>query len=88
MAAQRRRAAGEQRPAKKQVLAAGMGLDEVDSALCKALTDVLSGALEPNIATAASTVGKAIVAIRAAGDLERRLSELELRAGVTKRDTA
>lgn len=66
--------------AHKKVLAVGMALSEVDAAMCKALVDVLSGELEPNIGTAAATIARTVSAIRAASDLEHRLAALEQRA--------
>ncbi len=71
--------------ARKDVLAAGMELSEVDAAMCKALVDVLSGSLEPNIGTAAATIARTVSAIRTATDLERRIESLEQQAVTTRR---
>lgn len=59
------------------MLAGGMTLAEIDAALCQALTDVLGGALEPNVGTAAAAIARTISAVRATWDLERRLAVLE-----------
>lgn len=71
--------------ARKKILAAGLELPAVDAALCKALQDVLAGEIEPNVATAAATLARAIVATRQAGELEQRIAALEERAGLTER---
>ena len=60
-----------------------MELPEVDAALCKALTGVLAGELEPNIGTAAATIARAITSVRQVGELEQRLSALEERRGIS-----
>ena len=67
--------------ARKKVLAGGMELQEIDGALCQALTDVLSGELEPGIGTAAATIARTITAVRQAGELEQRITALESRRG-------
>ncbi|MGI8545898.1 MAG: hypothetical protein ACR2M1_00965 [Gemmatimonadaceae bacterium] len=59
-----------------------LALSEVDALLCTALKGVLTGKLEPGIATSAATVAKSIMAIRTASDLESRLAQLEQRAGL------
>lgn len=61
---------------------ATLALSEVDALLCIALKGVLSGRLEPGVATSAATVAKSIMAIRTASDLESRLAALEQRAGM------
>ncbi len=66
--------------AKKRLLASSMELREVDSALCLALEGVLSGQIEPGVASAAASLARAIVQVRNAGDLEERLTALELAA--------
>lgn len=74
------RAKSTRNRARKKVLSAAMGLHEIDAALCRALLDVLDGALEPNIATAAATVARTVSTIRTASELEARLRALEARA--------
>lgn len=66
--------------AKKRLLASGMELPEVDSALCQALREVLSGAIEPGVASAAASLARAIVQVRTISDLEVRLAALEAAA--------
>lgn len=72
--------------ARKKVLGGGMDLAEIDAALCTALLNVLSGELEPGIATAAASVARTVSAIRAASDLEQRLSALEARAHAQEKE--
>lgn len=67
--------------ARKRVLTSGLELAEIDSALCAALLDVLSGQLEPGIATAAAGVARSIATIRTASDLEARITALESQRG-------
>ncbi|MGI8483473.1 MAG: hypothetical protein ACR2OU_04340 [Thermomicrobiales bacterium] len=57
-------------------------LVEIDALLCLTLKAVVSGKLEPGIATSAAGVSKAIMAIRTASDLEERLAALEQQAGM------
>lgn len=57
-------------------------LTEIDALLCLTLKAVVSGRIEPGIATSAAGVAKAIMAIRTASDLESRLGALEQRAGI------
>jgi hypothetical protein len=68
--------------ARKKILAAGLELGEIDGALCQALQDVLGGNLEPSVANAAANVAKTISQLRTAADIEKRLEELEQRAGI------
>jgi len=55
---------------------------DLQSILGGVLRDVVEGRLEPGVATAAATVSRALVAIRQAVELEARLAELEIRAGI------
>ena len=55
---------------------------DLQSILGGVLRDVVEGRLEPGVATAAATVCRALVALRQAVELEARLSELEIRAGI------
>lgn len=57
-----------------------MAITDIDALLCSALTDVSTGTLEPGVGSAMAGIAKTIVAIRAASDLEHRLSALEQRA--------
>jgi len=57
-------------------------LREVLGRLEQALSDVLEGSLAPQAASAAASVARSIVAVRDAGDLERRLAELEAAVGL------
>src|SRR5680860_1923968 len=57
-------------------------LGDVDSMLCQALAGVLAGKLEPGTATAATTVARAITAVRSAGVIEDRLAALEAATGI------
>jgi hypothetical protein len=44
--------------------------------------DVLSGKLEPNIATAAATVARTVSTIRTASEIESRIATLEAQVGI------
>lgn len=68
--------------AKKQLPAEAMTLDEIRGALSVALKGVLTGRLEPGVGNAVAALGRALVTVTEASDLERRLSELELAAGI------
>ncbi len=61
---------------------ATLTLTEVDALLCAALKGVLTGKIEPGIATSAATVSKAITSVRSLSTLEERLTQLEQRAGM------
>jgi hypothetical protein len=54
-----------------------MEFSEVDAALCSALSYVLTGNIEPGVATAASSIARTIVTVRTVTDLEKRLERLE-----------
>src|SRR3954468_20727186 len=68
--------------AKKALPAAVLTTQDLEGVLSKAIRDVLAGTLEPGPANAAAGLSKALVAIREASDLEKRLSALEQAAGV------
>lgn len=70
--------------AKKKVLDAALELGDIDTALCKALSDVLEGTLEPNVSTAAASIARTISAVRAATEHEQRISELEKQFGTAR----
>jgi hypothetical protein len=59
-------------------------LREVDALLCAALTSVLAGRIAPGVASSAASLGRAIVAVRQANDLEERLVTLEKAAGISE----
>jgi hypothetical protein len=67
--------------ARKKILSAALDLHEIDGALCQALLDVLDGTLEPNIGSAAATIARTVSTIRAASELETRLTALEAQIG-------
>ncbi len=68
--------------AKKQMQAAVMTIDDLDALLCSSLAKVAMGRMEPGVGSAVATLAKTVVAIRTAGDIERRLEALEVAAGV------
>jgi len=55
--------------------------------LGKTLRDVIAGRVEPGVANAAANLGRAIVAVREATEVEERLSALEAAAGIGERRT-
>jgi hypothetical protein len=57
-------------------------INDLDGLLCRALVQVAGAKMEPNVGSAMATIAKTVVAIRTAGDLERRLEELERAAGI------
>ena len=89
LAAQRQaeRAAGGQARsnrarARKRLTDAVLSIDDLDALLCSALVQVAGGRLEPGVGSAMATLAKTVVAIRTAGELERRLEELERAAAL------
>ena len=84
-----RRRGGESRSnrvrAGRRYAAAVLSLRAVQGMLSAVLEDVIAGEVEPGIATAAATVGRAIASVAQVGDLEQRLLDLEQRAGVETR---
>jgi len=59
-----------------------LSIDDLDALLCSALVRVAGGRLEPGVGSAMATLAKTVVAIRTAGELERRLEELERAAAL------
>jgi hypothetical protein len=68
--------------AKKQLSEQVMSIGDIDAVLCLALKKVVVGTMPPGVGGAMAGIAKAVVTIRTAGDLERRLEALELQAGV------
>ena len=61
---------------------------ELQGVLGRTLRGLVAGEVEPGVANAAANLGRAIVAVRAATELEDRLSALEAAAGVGRGRTA
>jgi len=59
-----------------------MSIEDMDAFLCASMVKVAAGRMEPNIGTAVATIAKTVVGIRTAGELERRLEDLERQAGI------
>jgi hypothetical protein len=59
-----------------------LGFGDVQGVLGAVLRDLLAGKLDPPVANAAANVARAFAAIAQAGELEARLRELEVRAGL------
>ena len=68
--------------ARKRLADAVLSIDDLDALLCSALVRVAGGRLEPGVGSAMATIAKTITGIRTAGELERRLEELERAAGI------
>ena len=68
--------------ARRQLAGQVMSIDDIDAVLCVALTKVSEGAMEPGVGSSMAGIAKAIVGIRTASDLEKRLEELERSAGI------
>lgn len=62
---------------RRQLASDVLQLDEVAGLLSVALKSVVVGKMPPSIATAASNVARALIDVREADDLERRLTALE-----------
>ncbi len=60
-----------------------MSIDDIDAVLCRALVQVATGRMEPNIGSSMATIAKTITTIRTAGELEKRLDVLERAAGLS-----
>lgn len=65
----------------EQIHAFGMEFSKVDTALYKALTDVLAGRMEVTLGTAAAAIANAIISVRRASELEKRLTALKDQSG-------
>ena len=70
--------------AAKALPAQAMSLEEVRGALSVALKGVLGGRLEPGVANAVAALGRALVTVTEASDLEKRIGELEAAAGIVR----
>ena len=71
--------------AQRQFVAEALDSGQVLGLLSVALRGVLGGRVEPGRANAAASLGRAIVAVREATELEARLADLEARAGIGER---
>jgi len=76
------KARGNQARAAK-LLPLAMAPEELGGWLSLLFKQVMTGRIEPKIATAAAAVARVMMDVRAATELEQRLTELEQRAGVT-----
>jgi len=90
LAAQRqmeRAAGGQSRSnrarARKQLQDSVMSITDLDGMLCRALVQVAAGRMEPNVGSAMAGIAKTVVGIRTAGEIEKRLEELERQAGIS-----
>ncbi len=68
--------------ARRQLADAVMSISDLDAFLCASLVKVADGHMEPNVGTAVASIAKAVLTIRTASDLERRLEALERQVGV------
>jgi len=68
--------------ARRKFASSALGSDQVLGLLSVALRDVIDGKLEPGIANAAANLGRAIVAVREATEVEARIAALEVAAGI------
>ncbi len=68
--------------ARKQLAEQLMTINDIDALLCSALVKVAAGRLDPGVGSAMATIAKTVVGIRTAGELERRLDQLEQAAGI------
>jgi len=81
-----RRRGGENRSnkarARKQLAGQVMSVSDMDAFLCASMVKVAAGRMEPNVGSAVATLAKTVVAIRTAGETERRIEDLERQAGI------
>ncbi len=78
------RRGGHQRSNKaraRRALPPAMTPAELEQVLGGTLRGLLAGRFAPNVASAAAALGRTLITIREAGELETRLSELEAAAG-------
>jgi len=68
--------------ARRRFATEALGSDQVLGLLSVALKGVLGGRIEPGVANAAANLGRAIVAVREATEVEDRISALEVAAGI------
>jgi hypothetical protein len=59
-----------------------MSMSDMDAFLCASMVKVAAGRMEPGVGSAVATLARTIVAIRTAGEIERRLEHLEQVAGI------
>jgi hypothetical protein len=67
--------------ARKSLAGDGLTPGQLQAVISKALTDVLSGELEPGRANAAAALSRSLITIKEAVDVDVRLAELERRLG-------
>jgi len=60
-----------------------MGAEELGASLAVVFRRVVAGSLEPKVGTAAATIAKVLLDLRAAGELEERLGRLEAAAALS-----
>ncbi len=77
------RARSNQARARKQIPAA-LAPDELAGYLSSLFTAVVAGKVEPKVGTAAATIARVLMEVRAAGEIEERLRALEAAAGVAE----
>jgi len=68
--------------ARRQLAEAVLTINDLDGLLCRALVQVAAGKMEPGVGSSMAGIAKTVVAIRTAGELERRLEELERAARI------
>jgi hypothetical protein len=61
-----------------------MTIGDLDAFLCASLVKVAAGRMEPGVGSAVATLARTVVAIRTAGEIERRLEHLEQVAGIAQ----
>jgi hypothetical protein len=72
----------------KKLIPSAMSPEELGGRLSDVFLKVVDGKLSPKIGTAASTIARALIDVRTAGELEERLAELERRADLSDRRSA
>jgi hypothetical protein len=68
--------------ARKQMQDALLSINDIDGLLCRALVQVAAGRMDASVGSSLATISKTLVGIRQAGELEKRLEQLEQAAGL------
>jgi hypothetical protein len=80
--ARRKGGAGKSHAARAQRQMVTYTIGGVRAILSTVLRDLLEGRIETGVATAAATLGRAVITANEKGEMEARIAELERRAGV------
>jgi hypothetical protein len=74
--------------ARKQYANGALAPIEVQGLIGLTLRAVMAGQMTPGQGTAVAALARAAMSVREASETEERLAELEIRAGITRKDSA